>query len=373
MFQSDDASTPNIRRTNNKGIFLSTQPKASVSHSTTLRRSTTMLSRHFLWVLLLLLSGLVLYVWHPDAIVFFSATDRPNAGSAPPQPGADRCRHDARETSTATCDCPDPAHASYAFRMGEALGAWLRRHTLYLNDIAYQNLQEEETEEAPLDIALLGDSIVEYWNGTRGIGAVGAAEYRASFASFFDRRSTPAPFQGLALGTSGDITTELLWHVRNGLVTDSKNQRTQLQPKVWFVLIGTNDLGRMDCSKRTTLEGILHVLQYIAQNAGPTELLVHGLLPRADTYQQQNYTLGYYWQDILWINQQLRDFCDMHNCWYMEAHDLFLTTVTTGEGEVVLTINPRTMSDSLHPDLDGYNQWGPRIVQKVQEILARKD
>jgi lysophospholipase L1-like esterase len=285
------------------------------------------------------------------------------------RPSPDRCQDDDPIISRKPCHCPDPTRASYAFRtIGEERTAWLARHDVYCSD-----LQQVAREKDDLDVILLGDSILERWNGTRHLGRDDLSpEYRASWASFFDRRMHDAPLSGLVLGTAGDVTTELLWHLQNGIVTDTpEGRRTTVAPKVWFVLIGTNDLGRMECSKRTTLAGILQVLQFIQTHRPPQELLlVHGLLPRADTYQQQNYTLGRYWQDILWINQELRRFCDLHDHWYyMEAPDLFLTNATTGD----LMIDARTMSDSLHPDLEGYQLWGARIVDTIQQLLAPPD
>lgn len=311
------------------------------------------------------------------------------------RPSADRCMHEDADRDVGKkkqCHCPDPTRASNAFRTGEGRAPWLQRHDVYLHDIAYEvawqkKIQKKNgrrksrlpatanTNNDTLDIVFLGDSILERWNGTRNMGQDdGYPEYHASFASFFDRRHHPdtAVLQGLSLGTSGDITTELLWHLQNGIITTSSKDTTptsSLQPKVWFVLIGTNDLGRMDCSKRTTLAGILHVLQFIQTHRPKEELLlVHGLLPRADTYNQHNYTLGHYWQDILWINGELQRFCDLHSHWhYMEANDLFLTNATT-DGEFMIDAN--TMPDSLHPDLEGYNLWGQRIVEKVLQMLA---
>jgi lysophospholipase L1-like esterase len=300
------------------------------------------------------------------------------------RPSLDRCIDDDADrvsSSNKPCHCPDPTRASNAFRTGDGRVAWLRRHEVYRHDIAYEAALQKKAQKrrnkqavndtSQLDVVFLGDSILERWNGTRNMGQDdGYPEYRASFASFFNRRQhgDPVRLQGLSLGTSGDITTELLWHLQNGVITTNDGKSTALQPKVWFVLIGTNALGRMDCSKRTTLAGILHVLQFIQTHRPKNELLlVHGLLPRADTYNQQNYSLGHYWQDILWINQELQRFCDLHSHWYyMEANDLFLTNATGGD----LMIDARTMSDSLHPDLEGYNLWGERIVNKVLQMIA---
>jgi lysophospholipase L1-like esterase len=290
-----------------------------------------------------------------------------------------------------TCDCPDPTVASYELRnqSHQQLTEWMQRHQLYIEDIL-----QYETEIAhhpppigrDLDMVLLGDSILERWNRTQN---------RPSFTSFFDARrnnnniDTTASIQGLAFGTAGDITTELLWHLQNGIIlgtstnTDGTPTVTTLQPKVWFVLIGTNDLGRTKCSKRTTLAGIVHVVQYLHTHRPNVPILVHGLLPRADTYRQQNYTLGRYWNDIVWINKELERLCSLHPMWYyMESSDLFLTNVTLDgamttnsddadhSNKYTMIINKHVMSDSLHPDLEGYNLWGERIVEYALKLIS---
>ena len=187
--------------------------------------------------------------------------------------------------------------------------------------------------------------------------------------------TTGAKLQGLPFGSSGDITTELLWHLQNGLLYP-KNHPYRIEPKVFMILIGTNDLGRMECSKRTTVAGIMSVLNYISTLYPTTPLIVHGLLPRSDTYNQGDYSLGRYWQDIQYINMELERICNTKRrsklWYYMDAQHIFLisndTTDTTTDRPIM--INETVMSDSLHPDVIGYNIWGQQIVQKVLQIIS---
>mmetsp|Transcript_10488 Transcript_10488/g.13897 ORF Transcript_10488/g.13897 Transcript_10488/m.13897 type:complete len:99 (-) Transcript_10488:343-639(-) len=79
---------------------------------------------------------------------------------------------------------------------------------------------------------------------------------------------------GMALGSAADITPETIWHLENRWITDS------LHPKLWLLLIGTNDLGRSGCSKRNTLVGILHIADHLHKMRPDVPILFHGLLPR---------------------------------------------------------------------------------------------
>jgi lysophospholipase L1-like esterase len=263
------------------------------------------------------------------------------------------------------CQCPDPLLPNKR----EGVDHWDAHHQVLVESAA-----DAATEE--LDVVLLGDSITEHWYGTGDMGTVARSKERVNFEQFFDKKSG-APLQGLALGTSADASTNLLWHLQNGMLPD------QLQPKVWLLLIGTNDLGRLDCSKRTALAGILQVARYLHGKRPGTPLLVHGLLPRndvgADEDHPEDLTRNRCWQDILWINRRLEKFCSLHSdCYYVEADDLFLTRVESdadhpdgADAQGAVMINQTLMPDALHPNVAGYDVWGPRIVEEVLKLIPK--
>ena len=155
----------------------------------------------------------------------------------------------------------------------------------------------------------------------------------------------------------------------------------KLNPKVWFLLIGTNDLGRSGCSKRTVLAGILQVAQFLHTKRPGTPILLHGLLPRNDFYAdesvQTDFTLNRYWLDIVWINQELQRFCSLHHEWqYMDSGNLFLANINgNNEGaterytNAAFMINKTVMADALHPNVAGYRVWGPLIVEHVLKLI----
>ena len=272
------------------------------------------------------------------------------------------------------CLCPDPLVSTKELRKDQP--EWMEHHHTMVNDVIYETSIAPHT--VPLDIVFLGDSITERWNGTRSMGTrTNFPEFRESFNAMFDRRrqNSNAKLQGLLFGSSGDITTELLWHMQNGLL-NKKEHPHRLEPKVFMILIGTNDLGRMECSKTTTIMGITNVLSFISWLYPHTPVLVHGLLPRSDTYNKGDYYLGRYWQDIMYINEELEQLCQKRRgqLWhYMDASQIFLsnyTFVNKGMNISGQSINETVMSDSLHPDVLGYNIWGQLIVEKVLQIIS---
>jgi len=268
------------------------------------------------------------------------------------------------------CPCPDPVQPA-----SRAVYAWAEHHKRLVADAKNEPLQRE------LDVVFLGDSITEHWRGTKSLGVKQLpADYRQVFTKYFHGTATAerdgggtAQLEGLALGSAGDTTTELLWHLQNGILASEL-----LQPKVWVLLIGTNDLGLHKCSKRTTLAGILNVAQYLHQQRPEAAIILHGLLPRGDnTDEFDKSALGAYWEDIRWINRELKRFCELHpgEWFYMDASTIFLKKKPRKPGEDTkgeLALVSEYMPDGLHPNVAGRELWAPLIVKQVQACIQHK-
>jgi len=286
------------------------------------------------------------------------------------------------------CRCPDPLQPQRR-PAAEGGDVWDSFHGRLVQDVQYSDTltmartTDGSSNNNPLDLVLLGDSITERWNGTGFIGQNSHWDIRVVFEKYFGKRSNNlSPLNGLALGTAGDISVELSWHVMNGMlpnlvVNSSTHHQHPHRPVVFLLLIGTNDLGRSGCSKRTTLTGILHVAQLVynmtttttaqPQARRPVVLILHGLLPRSDMYGTGDYELNHHWDDILWINRELKKHAVSRQNWhYMDSSELFLQR-KAGAGTM---INPDLMPDALHPNAAGYDLWGARIVEHVQKAIV---
>ena len=236
---------------------------------------------------------------------------------------------------------------------------WDQHHT-QLVDFA-----KKAAAAANLDIVMIGDSIIERWNGTRTVEQILADDgHLTVFEEYFTRHGTGGTLDGIALGTSGDTSNNLLWHLSHGFL-----DITELQPTVWFIMVGTNDLGRTGCSKRNALAGVLHVAQYLRDQRPGATIIVHGLLPRSDS-KVEIPKLGLLWQQIVFINRELKKLCNLHEEWvYMDAASLFLKRVEGGTNRD-LEINVDTMPDGLHPNERGYEIWSQEIVKKIDKFLT---
>ena len=250
------------------------------------------------------------------------------------------------------CSCRDP---SVAYMYKRQL--WRAHHE--------RMKQQAADASSNISVVFLGDSILERLNGTRMNGHQHA--YWA-YKRVFDQYFQTDRMNGLILASSGDATGHFLWHLQNGLLPES------LQPKAFVLLIGTHNMGRDGCNKRTTLAGILQVMQVVHQQKPNAKLLVHGLLPCSDQkpFQSPDYdvmenrfVLGKQWENSLWINAELKKTCDaMKFCAYMDSGDVFLTA----DGR----IQDDRMVDAMHPSLEGYKMWVPRIYGRLELLLHGK-
>lgn len=146
---------------------------------------------------------------------------------------------------------------------------------------------------------------------------------------------------------------------------------TNLQPKVWLLLTGTNDLGYAKCSKQTTLSGILYLAKFIHERRPRASILIHGLLPRSEK-GSRHFEVGRFWNDIQWINKHLRAFVDESRSaenithqspfYYVDSGEIFLNKNRTH-------LSSRLMKDGIHPRPPGMKVWAPVIVEAVKYVL----
>ena len=153
----------------------------------------------------------------------------------------------------------------------------------------------------------------------------------------------------------------VLWHLQNGVLDP-------LNPKVWFLLIGTNDLFESECTDRFVIADILNVLKYIHMQRPEAQFIVHGILPRVDRGKKTQY-LGKYWKRIQSINAVLKRFCETHqSLHYMQAGSVFLVDKDEMRGRK--SIDPALLGDGLHPTPKGLEVWGKEIIKMVDRTIS---
>jgi lysophospholipase L1-like esterase len=243
-----------------------------------------------------------------------------------------------------------------------------------------------------VEVVVLGDSIVEHFSGTWKMGLTpkvrskdrdgggdadggggddrteahneDAAEALATQAkAYAELRSK---LNMVALGCSGDTTNQLLYHLMHGVLPP------KLQPKVFVLMIGTNNLGpQWGCNARTTLAGILHVAQHLHKERPQATVVLHSLLPRTDADGEAG-PLNRYWSQILWINLQLQKFSALHPEWrFTNPNSKLLRADKRAPYKVAL--KPGVMPDGLHPSPEGYEIWSRELTKVVARALEEHD
>jgi lysophospholipase L1-like esterase len=275
------------------------------------------------------------------------------------------------------CKCTDPG-----LPLARSLhGNWIKHHWRMVQEVY------DPSHNTTLDVVFLGDSLIERLNGTQVLGTLVKPAMRQVFEAHFTKEGG-GTLEGLALGTDADTvracdsihctktpsrypitfptvlfialystchqSRNLLWHLRHGLLPAS-----QFFPKVWLILVGTNDIGMKHCSKQSTVDGIVNVAEFLQSRRPQAQILIHGLLPRGE-----GMVLGIMWKRIQWINQKLQRICKERNWHYMESGDLFLKGSSS-------QLYSNRMSDGIHPRISGLKVWAPRIAEAVRSILSQ--
>jgi lysophospholipase L1-like esterase len=185
------------------------------------------------------------------------------------------------------------------------------------------------------DVVFIGDSITDFWQSH------GKAEWAKAFA----------PFKALNLGISADRTEHVLWRLDNGQLENN-------QPKLFVVMIGTNNTGHRPADKESTADtvaGIKAILDRLAQKAPHSKVLLHAIFPRGatpqDAHRQRNEA----------INAEIQKFADNKRVFWMNINDKFLQS----DG----TLSKEVMPDLLHPNAKGYAIWAEAILPFIQKSV----
>lgn len=137
---------------------------------------------------------------------------------------------------------------------------------------------------------------------------------------------------------------------------------TNLNPKVWWLLIGTNDLGADNCSVESIVAGNLAIIKEIQRRRPDSKIVLNSLLPRT---QREDGIIDDLWGQIVEINHRLEGFAQrMEGVDFFNATSIFLND----KGDIKLDLLP----DRLHPNGQGARRWGKQIAKRVQQILGAR-
>ncbi|MFA6851413.1 MAG: GDSL-type esterase/lipase family protein [Selenomonadaceae bacterium] len=148
-------------------------------------------------------------------------------------------------------------------------------------------------------------------------------------------------------GITGDGTEGVLFRL---------NEVTESQPAKIFLLIGINDLAR-GISKDTVFCNICKIAMQIQVNSLKTKVYIQSLLPVNPNFGKFPSHCSKT-EDILWINQKLKDWCVHTSAQFIDLFSKF-------KNENNNNMNPRYTNDGLHLEGEGYLLW----AMTIQEYL----
>ena len=205
-------------------------------------------------------------------------------------------------------------------------------------------------------------------------------------------------------------TANLLWRIKHGEMPKG------LDPKVWWILIGTNDLVTGECSEEAVVLGILRLADEIAMTHPGSVVVIQGLLPRTNNMdgtlthamlrsvdfnntrnralarkgnrtwiarpghakpatiyvRPQEYPL---WPSIQLINSELERFCAKHkHMVYFDAASIFTGSMGNqhyqSQSKVILQ---ELMPDYAHLSFKGHEILLKVIAKELNRIIYEND
>ena len=195
-----------------------------------------------------------------------------------------------------------------------------------------QVLQRAKDNPGPCDIAFIGDSITQGWEGAG----------KNVWQKYYGNRKC------LNFGVGGDRTQHVLWRFENG-------QLDGIKPKAAVLMIGTNNSNGNDNTEADILEGVQAVVKQIRERLPDTKILVLGIFPRGQSFGAQR-------GKILQVNQALAKLADGKMIHYLD----FGPQLIEGDGSIAKTVMP----DFLHLSEGGYEIWAQAIEPKLKELLG---
>ncbi|MGB6222770.1 sulfatase/phosphatase domain-containing protein [Haloferula sp.] len=208
-----------------------------------------------------------------------------------------------------------PAH-----RNGE--GWWQQRHASKV----------KEAKKGGYELVFIGDSITQ---GFEGVGKVAWDEF------YKDRKA-------LNLGYSGDRTEHVLWRLMNG-------ELENVDPKLFVLMIGTNNTGHRQDPPEETAMGIQLILELLQDRKPDAEILLLSVFPRDPKPDGKLRKINE------GINELIQPMADGKQVHWLDLSEVFLDD----DGVLPETVMP----DSLHPKALGYDMWVEGMEPKIKDLL----
>lgn len=161
------------------------------------------------------------------------------------------------------------------------------------------------------------------------------------------------------------LVPNVLWRLQHG------EMPTALNPKVWWLLIGTNDLGVDRCGADAITVGNIRIVEEIRRQHPEARIVINSVLPRS---REELLHKNAMWKILTIVNDRLACYAKTQpDVFFFNATSIFIYEDLKTEDEygVEMYINNTLMLDYLHPSGEGALLWGKEIVKEVLNITER--
>ena len=221
---------------------------------------------------------------------------------------------------SATALAEPPAHVATTPVPRDGEGWWVERHARCV----------ETTKAGGIDLAFLGDSITQGWEG------------QPAWEKHFAR------LKAANFGFSGDRTEHVLWRLNNG-------ELVGLSPKVIVIMIGTNNVGHNSSNPQQTADGVKAIVTTLRTRIPDARILLLGIFPRDEKPD------GALRQQVAEATRLFKEAADGKHVHFLDLAPKFLNE----DGSVSKEIMP----DFLHLSEKGYDIWADAIAPKIEELM----
>lgn len=191
---------------------------------------------------------------------------------------------------------------------------------------------QQITAKGGFDVAFLGDSITQGWEGS------GIAAWQKYFA----------PLKSANFGFSGDRTQHVLWRLSQGELIAAK-------PKVVVMMIGTNNIGHGSSNAEQTATGVKAIVAKIRKESPSTKILLLAIFPRAMEANDPARIA------VSQATDGFKTAADEKMVFFRDIGKAFVNS----DGSMRKSLMP----DLLHLSDFGYELWGRQIIDDVKKLL----
>jgi lysophospholipase L1-like esterase len=152
---------------------------------------------------------------------------------------------------------------------------------------------------------------------------------------------------------------QLLYRLRNGEFPE------ELEAKVFWILIGVNDLGLDGCSAEAVAAGNIRIVEEIQSLRPSSKIVVNSILPFSpEGERDEDLSEHPKWQVASQVNHLLECFADAtDNVEFFNATKIFMT-------DDELHTKRAFYVDAVHPSAKGSRAWAREIEEKVFELTG---